>query len=412
MELREMILIGVKNLFLHKLRTVLTMLGVIFGVGAVIAMMSIGEGARRKSLEQIRLLGTNNIRIQQIELDGDEAVDAEFRNSMGLTWQDAQSLRQKLVGVLAISEMRFLDQVVMARGEVPKGINVVGVSDTYDNLTNTHPSDGRFLSWLDNRHAARVCVLGNEIKREIFGVQSAVNQTVRIGEDRYTVIGVMPRKNVSKGGSSVIEMRNINRDIYIPIVTALKRFTDADYPNRLDEIAVQVEFSKDVRPLSKLIQRILDRRHNGAKDFEVIIPDELLAQSQRTQRIFNVVMGSIAALSLLVGGIGIMNIMLASVTERTKEIGIRRALGASERDILGQFLNETLLISISGGVIGILVGSGMALAINVFAKWDTVVSPMSIFISFGISATIGVIFGMYPAQQAAKKDPVDALRYE
>jgi len=255
-------------------------------------------------------------------------------------------------------------------------------------------------------------VLGNEIKREIFGVQSAVNQTVRIGEDRYTVIGVMPRKNVSKGGSSVIEMRNINRDIYIPIVTALKRFTDADYPNRLDEIAVQVEFSKDVRPLSKLIQRILDRRHNGAKDFEVIIPDELLAQSQRTQRIFNVVMGSIAALSLLVGGIGIMNIMLASVTERTKEIGIRRALGASERDILGQFLNETLLISISGGVIGILVGSGMALAINVFAKWDTVVSPMSIFISFGISATIGVIFGMYPAQQAAKKDPVDALRYE
>jgi len=412
MELREMILIGVKNLFLHKLRTLLTMLGVIFGVGAVIAMMSIGEGARRKSLEQIRLLGTNNIRIQQIELDGDEAVDAEFRNSMGLTWQDAQSLRQKLVGVLAISEMRFLDQVVMARGEVPKGINVVGVSDTYDNLTNTHPSDGRFLSWLDNRHAARVCVLGNEIKREIFGVQSAVNQTVRIGEDRYTVIGVMPRKNVSKGGSSVIEMRNINRDIYIPIVTALKRFTDADYPNRLDEIAVQVEFSKDVRPLSKLIQRILDRRHNGAKDFEVIIPDELLAQSQRTQRIFNVVMGSIAALSLLVGGIGIMNIMLASVTERTKEIGIRRALGASERDILGQFLNETLLISISGGVIGILVGSGMALAINVFAKWDTVVSPMSIFISFGISATIGVIFGMYPAQQAAKKDPVDALRYE
>ena len=157
MEFREMILIGIKNLFLHKLRTLLTMLGVIFGVGAVIAMMSIGEGARRKSIEQIRLLGTNNIRVQQVELDGDEAVDAEFRNSSGLTWQDSQSLRQKLPAALAISEMRFLEEIVMARGEIPKGVNVVGVSDTYDNLTNTRTSDGHFLTLLDNRRAARLC---------------------------------------------------------------------------------------------------------------------------------------------------------------------------------------------------------------------------------------------------------------
>jgi putative ABC transport system permease protein len=412
MEFRELIRIGVKSLFLHKLRTLLTMLGVIFGVGAVIAMMSIGEGARRKSIEQIRLLGTNNIRIKQLTLDGDEAVDAEFRNSEGLSWQDARSLRDKVAGSVAISEMRYVDEVVMAKGAIPKGVNVVGVSSTYDDLTNSFPSDGRFLSLLDDRSAARVCVMGNEIKREIFGVQSAVGQTIRIGEDRYAVIGVMPRKNVSKGGSSVIELRNINRDIYIPITTALKRFTDPDFPNQIDEIAIQIDTSQNVVPASKLIHRILDRRHNGAKDFEIMIPDELLAQSQRTQRIFNVVMGSIAALSLLVGGIGIMNIMLANVTERTKEIGIRRALGASERDILGQFLNETLLISITGGLIGILIGAGMALAINVFAKWDTVVSPLSILVSFGISATVGVVFGLYPAQQAAQKDPIEALRYE
>jgi len=412
MEFREMVRIGVKNLFLHKLRTLLTMLGVIFGVGAVIAMMSIGEGARRKSIEQIRLLGTNNIRIQPIQLDGEELDAAEFRNSDGLTWEDAQALRQKVPGTTAVSELRFLDEVVQARGEIPKGVNVIGVSSTYDDLTNSHPSAGRFVSLLDDRTAARVCVLGDEIKREMFGVQPAVGHTIRIGEDRYIVVGVMPRKNVSKGGSSVIELRNINRDIYIPITTAQKRFTDPDYPNQIDEIAVQIEMSNDVIPASRLIRRILDQRHNGAKDFEIMIPDELLAQSQRTQRIFNIVMGSIAALSLLVGGIGIMNIMLASVTERTKEIGIRRALGASERDILGQFLNETLLISVSGGVIGILVGAGMAIAINVFAKWDTVVSPLSILISFGISATVGVVFGLYPAQQAAEKDPIEALRYE
>jgi putative ABC transport system permease protein len=407
-----MLRIGVKNLFLHKLRTLLTMLGVIFGVGAVIAMMSIGEGARRKSIEQIRLLGTNNIRIKPLNLDGEEAADAEFRNSEGLTWEDAQALREKIPGTTAISEIRFVDQVVMARGEIPKGVNVVGVSSTYDDLTNSYPGDGRFLSLIDDRSAARVCVLGDEIKREIFGVQTAVGNTVRIGEDRYVVVGVMPRKNVSEGGSSVIELRNINRDIYIPITSALKRFTDPDYPTRIDEIAVQMELSDDVIPSSRLINRILDQRHNGAKDFEIMIPDELLAQSQRTQRIFNIVMGSIAALSLLVGGIGIMNIMLASVTERTKEIGIRRALGASQRDILGQFLNETLLISVTGGVIGILTGAGMAIAINVFAKWDTVVSPLSILVSFGISATVGVVFGLYPAQQAAQKDPIESLRYE
>ncbi|UCE03191.1 MAG: ABC transporter permease [Candidatus Latescibacterota bacterium] len=405
-----MMRIGVKNLFLHKLRTALTMLGVIFGVGAVIAMLSIGEGARRQAVEQIRLLGTNNIRIHHVELGGEAAAAADYRYSPGLTAGDEKMLRAKLPTLCALSAIRFLDVSVQRAGHEPAGVVVVGVNDEYDDLTNSRTRRGRFISWLDARYARRVCVLGAEIARDLFGVQDALDRRVRIGEEEFLVVGVMERKSVATGG--VLEMRNINRDVYIPVAAALKRFTDPDFPDRVDEIAVQVSDAASVVPSSRVIDRILEKSHRGVHDYEIVIPDELLAQSQRTQRIFNIVMGSIAALSLLVGGIGIMNIMLASVTERTREIGIRRAIGASERDILGQFLNETLLIALAGGLIGIVLGAGMAFAIHLFASWETVVSPVAVLVSFGISASVGVIFGLYPARQAAQKDPIEALRYE
>jgi putative ABC transport system permease protein len=409
-ETREMVRIGVKNLFLHKLRTLLTMLGVIFGVGAVIAMLSIGEGARRQAVEQIRLLGTNNIRVHHVELAGEAAEDADYRYSPGLTRGDEKMLRAKLPTICALSAIRFVDVSVQRGGHEPPGVVVLGVNDEYDDLTNSRTRRGRFITWLDARHARRVCVLGAEIARDLFGMEDALDRWVRIGEEEFLVVGVMERKSVATGG--VIEMRNINRDVYIPVASALKRFTDPDFPDRVDEIAVQVTDASSVVPSSRVIDRILEQTHRGVHDYEIVIPDELLAQSQRTQRIFNIVMGSIAALSLLVGGIGIMNIMLASVTERTREIGIRRAIGASERDILGQFLNETLLISVGGGLIGIVLGGGMAVAIHLFASWETVVSPIAVLLSFGISASVGVIFGLYPARQAAQKDPIEALRYE
>jgi putative ABC transport system permease protein len=402
---------GIRSLIRHKLRTLLTMLGVIFGVAAVISMMSIGEGARRASLEQIRLLGTNNIRVTEAEMTVEQA-ESEESPSEGLSWQDARAIAERLPYATAISPMKFVDEGVFFGGIAPQGCKIVGVSDKYDELSNSHPSQGRFVSMLDMRNANRVCVLGAEIKRELFGVEPALDKWVQLGEDRFRVVGVMEQKNFREGKASVVKVRNINRDIYIPVTTALKRYADEDFPDRIQEIAVQVDAARSVVPASIFIKRILERRHYGVADYDVIIPDELLAQSQRTQRIFNVVMGSIAALSLLVGGIGIMNIMLASVTERTKEIGIRRALGASERDILSQFLNETVLISASGGVIGIVLGAAMALAINLFAKWDTVVSPLSILVSFGIAATVGIVFGLYPAQQAARKDPIVCLRFE
>ena len=411
MDIREMLQTGIKSLIRHKLRTLLTMLGVIFGVAAVISMMSIGEGARRASLEQIRLLGTNNIRVTEAEMTLAQE-ESEESPSEGLSWQDARAIGERLPYAIAISPMKFVEEGIFLGGIAPQGCKIVGVSDTYDELTNSRPAHGRFVSLLDMRQATRVCILGSEVKRELFGVDDPLDKWVQLGEDRFRVVGVMDQKNFREGKSSVVKVRNINRDIYIPVTTALKRFADEDFPDRIHEIAVQVDEARSVVPASILIKRILERRHYGVADYDVIIPDELLAQSQRTQRIFNVVMGSIAALSLLVGGIGIMNIMLASVTERTKEIGIRRALGASERDILGQFLNETVLISASGGIIGIILGAVMALAINLFAKWDTVVSPLSILVSFGIAGTVGIVFGLYPAQQAARKDPIVCLRFE
>jgi len=409
-DIREMVRAGVKNLVLHKLRTFLTMLGVIFGVAAVIAMMSIGEGARRQAIEQIRLLGTNNIRVHDVQLSGDAANEAEYRNSPGLTLRDAEQIRATLPTVRTLSPLKFVDVEVFRGSSRFQGTAIIGVGDEYDDLTNSRLQSGRFITCLDLAHARPVCVLGEEIKRELFGTEEALFQEVRLGEEPFTVVGVMQRKNVSTGG--VIELRNMNRDVYIPVTASLKRFSNPKGPDRIEEIAVQVHEAHEVVPSSWVIARILEPAHRGVKDYEVIVPNELLAQSQRTQRIFNIVMGSIAALSLLVGGIGIMNIMLASVTERTREIGIRRAIGASERDILVQFLNETLLISGGGGVIGILLGAGMAVAINMLARWETVVSAAAVLISFGISVSVGVIFGLYPAQQAASKDPIESLRYE
>jgi putative ABC transport system permease protein len=410
MELTEQVRMGVKSLRRHKLRTLLTALGIIFGVAAVVAMMSISEGARRQALEQIRLLGTNNIRIRPVVMPEGEAE--AMHDSPGLTAADAERIRSRLPSATAVSGLRFVDAPVARGSAQPKGISVVGVSDEYDNLTNVRPRQGRFISWLDMRNAARVCVLGSELVRELFGTENPLGQEIHIGDTRFQVVGVMSAKNVPKGGSKVIEVRNLDRDIYIPLEAALRRFSAEDAPDQVDEIAVQVAAAEVVVSSSRVVQRLLEATHRGVADFQVVIPNELLAQSLRTQRIFNVVMGSIAALSLLVGGIGIMNIMLATVTERTREIGIRRAIGASERHILVQFLYETLILSVGGGVVGIVLGALMALGIHLFAEWKTFLSPVAVILSFVIAASVGVVFGMYPAKQAARKDPIEALRYE
>jgi len=411
MQFSESLSIGIKSILVHKLRSFLTTLGVIFGVAAVISMLSIGEGAKRAAVEQIKLLGTNNIRVNHLKLTGEQAEEADQKASEGLSYHDGQLIRENLPNVKGVTPLRFVEAEIMLGNKESTG-RVVGTDESYERITNFHPSEGRFISTLDVQNAKRVCVIGEEIRQELFGYRNPIGRRIKVGDTWFAVIGVMESKSIKDGKASVIKLRNLNKDVYIPITTALKRFTDEDRPNFVEEIAIQVEKEEQIIQTSEVVKRLLNRTHNGVTDYEIIIPAELLAQSQKTQRVFNIVMGSIAAISLLVGGIGIMNIMLASVTERTKEIGTRRALGATERDILIQFLNETILVSATGGMIGIVLGVAMAKAINLFAGWDTVISLYSVVISFGISALVGIVFGIYPARQAAQMNPIAALRFE
>ena len=403
--------IGLENVRSHKLRSFLTTLGVIFGVSAVVSMLSIGEGAKRAAVEQIKLLGTNNIRIRQLVLTGQQQEEADRLLSDGLTRRDGEIMRADLPNVNGVCPLSFLHAEVTRGDRVSSG-RVIGTDAEYAEVTNFRPAEGRFIAALDQREAKRVCVIGADVEQELFGLGNAINRRIRIEDSWFTVVGVMEQKRARKSGATVIRVRDVNKDIYIPIETALKRFTDPDHPDQIDEIAVRVTDEAQVVPTAEVIRRLLRRTHHAAQDYEIVIPAELLAQSQRTQRLFNVVMGSIAAISLLVGGIGIMNIMLASVTERTREIGIRRAVGASKRDVLTQFLNETVLVSVSGGLIGIALGAIMAKAINLFAGWETVISALGVLVAFGVSVAVGIVFGIYPARKAAELDPIEALRYE
>jgi putative ABC transport system permease protein len=412
MQNSENMRLGIRSILAHKLRSALTTLGIIFGVAGLVSMMSIAEGARREAMDQIRLLGTNNIRVNHRELTGDLKEEANLKGSDGLTYHDGEYLLQSLPNLTGVAPLRFVDEPVLAKNREATG-RVVATTADYSSVTDFHAERGRFLSPLDVSDSKRVAVIGATAKQELFGYRNAIGQRIKIGGSWFTVIGLMEPKAIRSGGrSSVIQLRDLNKDIYVPITAASARFPSSNRAGGIQELALQVADEQEVVPTSRIVRRILERNHRGVQDFEIVIPSELLAQAQRTQRVFNVVMGSIAAISLLVGGIGIMNIMLTTVTERTKEIGVRRALGATQGTILRQFLVETVLMSVAGGVVGILVGAIMAQAINVFAGWETVISLDSALVAFGVSGVVGVAFGLYPARRAAQMDPIAALRFE
>ena len=408
----DSISIGVKGLLLRKLRALLSTLGIVFGIAAVISMMSIGEGARLEAIEQIKLLGTNNIRIKRVSLSGERHATAQRRYAKGLTYEDAQLINKSLPGYLLVAPLKFIDSAVRFEGRQAIA-QVVGTSSDFAKVTNFHIGSGRFLMSLDLSDTKNTCILGAEVKQELFGYRDALGSVITIGDIRFTVVGVMEPKVVRKGRGAVIKVRNINRDVYISITTALDRFSYVGGDSSgIDEIAIRVTRAEDIPKVSRLVGDILERKHRGIEDYEVLVPEELLAQAQRTQRLFNIVVGSIASISLLVGGIGIMNIMLANVSERTREIGIRRAIGATRNDILTQFLIETVLICLVGGAIGVLLGFGIAKLIAYYANWATAFSLVSVIIAFGASALVGLIFGLFPARRAVQLDPVQALRFE
>lgn len=424
---------GLTELLSHKMRSILTMLGVIFGVAAVIAMVSIGEGAKHEALDQIKQMGIDVIHIRRAAITGELADKAEERSPFGLKYSDATGIRNVCAFAKRVVPTRevFADVKV---GEKPVSVKIVGTTPDYLIVSRSELQDGRFLRDADIHDHLPVCVLGAAAKRELFGFDDPMGKMVKANQRLFRVVGLMKPKEVGSA-KAFSAMRDLNSDIYIPINTSITDFNIAStqaIPSdltklqriaikllskqslenaSLSEVIMQVEDENATGPAASVVRSILDRQHRGIRDYEIIIPAELLKQSQQTQRIFNVVMAAIASISLLVGGIGIMNIMLATVSQRTREIGVRRCIGATRWDIVRQFMLEALVITCAGGLIGVVGGIGGAKAISDFAGWRTVVSMQAVIVSFGVSALVGVVFGMYPAVRAAMVDPIEALRY-
>ena len=415
MDLRETVALSLVGLTSHKLRTLLTMLGIIFGVAAVIAMLSIGEGAKQESLEQIRQMGISNIIVQHWDKEDAEEGNAgstDQNRSQGLTWDDARSIAKICLIADYVSPQRELKIKAQTQGNTFRTM-AVGTTPDYLTVLDAKMGSGVFFSARDLREAKRVCVLGADAKRALFFFDDPLGGRVKIRNQWFTVIGVLADKGAAGGKiGGVLEVRNTDEDIYIPLTTMHRRFHWEPGEPELTQITVKIPGSDQLQEAAAIVRTILNRRHRGVEDFKIAIPEELLRQSQKTQQIFNIVMGCIAGISLLVGGIGIMNIMLASVLERTREIGIRRALGARRHDILSQFLVESLLVSLLGGLIGVILGYAIPEVITLYAGWRTIVQPWTIVLAFGVSATVGIGFGIYPARQAARLNPIDALRYE
>ena len=401
---------AVDNLAAHKLRSALTMLGMIFGVGAVIAMLSIGAGAERQALGMIERLGLRNVLVRARELKEDELQEVR-QKSLGVSFRDAAAIAEAVPGVETVSPRIRIEpyKVISAAGKT--GAVVYGVSHRHAELSDLEVQEGRFLDPLDEKSHAQVCVIGPGVRRDLFGYGPALGKPLKVNDVWLEVVGVLAPAGEGTSFQGV-PIGSVATEIYIPVTTAERKFEHPPLDAPLDEIVVRLDEGTDAAQSAALIGELLSRLHGGAADYDLVVPEELLEQSRRTQRLFNVVMGCIAGISLLVGGIGIMNIMLATVLERTREIGVRRAVGARRHDIRFQFVVESFAISVIGGLAGILVGLGIARGVALYAGWDTVVTGASILLSTGVAMAVGLASGIYPATRAAGLDPIEALRYE
>ena len=401
-----------RNLRAQKMRTLLTALGIVFGVGSVIGMLSIGAGAREQSLQFIEKLGVRNILVDSRPVSTREELQQRRRISPGLTERDVRILESNLDDLETLSPRRFLHPArVLPKpaGAIPE---MLGVRASYEVIHNLHSIEGRFLSAEDNDASASVCALGMNAKIGLLGYGPAEGKFVKVNDTWLRVVGVLGEQVADSGGGGRVIDRN--NAIFIPINTFRYRFWDSSsfLKDELDGVDIRLKPAADSVAVAKIVTAILGSTHREAEDFTVTIPAALLAQQKRTQSIFTYVMVAIAALSLLVGGIGIMNIVLATVMERTREIGIRRAIGARRVDIRRQFLVESIVISVSGGLLGVAFGLFLAWAIATVAEWNTIVTTTSVLVAFGVSVLVGVVFGIYPAMKAASIDPIEALRYE
>ncbi len=435
----------------NRLRAFLTSLGILCGVASVIAMLAIGKGAEQEILEQMRLLGTNNVVVTPLvpQEEGAEEESAQKREAQkftpGLSYADVQALRS-VPSVDAASGEVVLNTIFTREGQRRSG-KLVGVDTSYFRLLHLTIAQGGVFTPAHVVNARAVAIIGQGVRARFFTTEDPIGKPLKVGGTWVTVIGVLADRQVTAEASDRLGIRDANMDVYVPITTMLRRFRDrslvtqrdielASRPagmivmsadsteedpevraertnyHQLDRIILRVDDSRFMGPVANVAQRMLTRRHNTVIDFEVTVPELLLKQEQRTRTIFNIVLAAIAGIALIVGGISIMNIMLASILERIKEIGVRRALGATQRNILAQFLTEAVLISVAGGLAGVLVGAGLSYFIERVFGIQTVVSALSVMVAFGVSFAVGLTFGIVPAYRAAQQDPIECLRYE
>lgn len=428
--------LAIEAVFANPLRAVLTGLGIMFGVGAVIAMLAIGTGAKESILSQMKLIGTNNILVEAV-LPAERTGDAQgggdgekkLRWSPGITLNDLGAIRQSIPSVESISPEVIYSVPIIYNGRLERN-RVVGILPSFFPVNNINIGQGRAFHYSEEEAGRPVCIIGANVVKTLFPEGEPLGRLIKCGQVWLRVVGVLESRGT--GRSSTLGIKDRNNDVYVPTTTALlyfgnrARITDAQIgdddedddepkgppknPHQIDRFVVQVKEVNQLQASADVLGRLLARRHRGVEDYTITIPRLLLEQQQRTQDTFNMVLASIAGISLLVGGIGIMNIMLASVLERTKEIGVRRSLGATKKDITQQFLSEAAVISLIGGILGVIVGIGSAQLIASYADIETVVTTWSVLLSFGVAASVGLVFGLLPAQRAAELDPIKALR--
>lgn len=400
------------NLRAQKARTLLTALGIVFGVGSVIGMLSIGAGAREESLRSIERLGVRNVLVDSFPATSREELQQRRRASQGLNDRDVRILEANLEGLEALSPRRSLRPARVLPKPTAGMPQLQGVRPSFAMIHALQPVEGRLLTEEDERNNAPVCVLGMGAKIGLLGYGPAVGKPVKVNDTWLEVVGVLADQ--VGDGSSGAKMPDRNNTILIPAATFEYRFWDTTrfLKDDLDGVDLRLREGVDSVQAAQVVTAILKSTHGNEEDFVVTIPAALLEQQKRTQTIFTYVMVAIAAISLLVGGIGIMNIVLATVMERTREIGVRRAMGATRRDIVRQFLMESVLISVGGGLLGVAFGVSLSWMIANIAEWSTIVTPASVGVAFGVSLLVGVVFGIYPAMRAARIDPIEALRYE
>ncbi|SDD06483.1 ABC transporter permease [Williamwhitmania taraxaci] len=439
--------IAFESILSNKFRSFLTALGIIFGVAAVISMLAIGNGAKQEILEQIKMVGVNNIVITPIiETQEEQEANSSGQNeknkySPGLTLADAEAIKAVVPSVKVISP-EIVENTFVIHAGMRVNAKIIGVGTDYFSIYNLPFETGHYFTDYQSNHGLPVCVIGSNVASKLFSTVDPIGKWLKFGNVWLKVIGVLKKNQVSITAFENVGVNVYNDNIFIPVKTMLNRYknralvnmktqsrmmvmfsgggmsssssksTTAKNYNQLDKLVVQVTTTEDLSSTVEVLSRLMLRRHQGVKDFEITIPEMLLKQQQRTKDIFNIVLGAIASISLVVGGIGIMNIMFASVMERIKEIGTRLAIGAKKMDIVVQFLSEAVLISVTGGFIGVILGVVISVLISHFAGIKTEVSGVSIVVAFGVSVAVGIIFGYSPAKRAAERDPIESLRYE